>query len=488
MIKFLKNLLPLLLAFSIAFAASGCRSSEKTDDTSSSASFSKGDISDIQSNESTGSNGSNSTDSKSTDSGSKNSQGAEGIVNNNGAKPGNGSWKEILAAMPKKFRGTQIELFHWNPVTELPGGEKLLKDFQKKTGIKIKWTVASYDNYDVELQSRVAANKSPDIVLFQWMNASRMALTQPIENINYDFSGNDWDKSVKSYYSVNGKTYAVNMNGTLLNRPAAIFYNKSLIEKYDFEDPYRLWKNGKWTESKFMEMCREYKKLAKGPAWVVSKFDVWTVLSGLQGEMSYKNGKYGNNLRDTKSVAAWQRCASLFEEGLIDRSWDAVGFENGKYLFMDTSMLYTRTTQPYFASIKSGGTLGIVPYFTVDGQKEYYQPMDEYEAYGIAKGSKNAEAVPYFLRYYLDPANYNSKTFFCSSNALEVYEFCMKQPNRIMHNRYPLGSGNSTSPVKDLRLALEGATSAQVPSILNSYIGIVDSCVADLNKRLGALK
>ena len=237
-----------------------------------------------------------------------------------------------------------------------------------------------------------------------------------------------------------------------------------------------------------MEMCREYKKLAKGPAWVVSKFDVWTVLSGLQGEMSYKNGKYGNNLRDTKSVAAWQRCASLFEEGLIDRSWDAAGFENGKYLFMDTSMLYTRTTQPYFASIKSGGTLGIVPYFTVDGQKEYYQPMDEYEAYGIAKGSKNAEAVPYFLRYYLDPANYNSKTFFCSSNALEVYEFCMKQPNRIMHNRYPLGSGNSTSPVKDLRLALEGATSAQVPSILNSYTGIVDSCVADLNKRLGALK
>ena len=152
-----------------------------------------------------------------------------------------------------------------------------------------------------------------------------MALTQPIENVNYDFSGNDWDKAVKSYYSVNGKTYAVNMNGTLLNRPAAIFYNKSLREKYDFEDPYRLWKNGKWTESKFMEMCREYKKLAKGPAWVVSKFDVWTVLSGLQGEMSYKNGKYGNNLRDTKSVAAWQRCASLFEEGLIDRSWDEAG-------------------------------------------------------------------------------------------------------------------------------------------------------------------
>lgn len=95
MIKFLKNLLPLLLAFSIAFAASGCRSSEKTDDTSSSASFSKGNISDIQSNESTDSKSNNSMDSKSTDSGSKNSQGAESNVNNNGAKPGNGRGRKF---------------------------------------------------------------------------------------------------------------------------------------------------------------------------------------------------------------------------------------------------------------------------------------------------------------------------------------------------------------------------------------------------------
>ena len=113
--------------------------------------------------------------------------------------------------------------------------------------------------------------------------------------------------------------------------------------------------------------------------------------------------------------------------------------------------------------------------------------MSEYEAYGFAKGAKNATGAAYFLRYYLDPASYDSKTFFCSEEAKEVYEYAMKQPNRVMHNRFPLGSGNSTSPVSDVRLALQQATSAQIPTLLNTYMPVVDAAVEDLNNRLNDL-
>lgn len=421
-------------------------------------------------------------------SGSKNT-GSDDVASGGAASSDTGSsgWAEILKGMPSELRGTTIELFHWNPQSELPGGSTVITNFQQQTGIKVNWKVASYDNYDVELQARVAAGKSPDLVLFQWMNSSRVKLCQPISDVNFDFSGSDWDSELMNYYTVKGKTYAVNMNGTYLNRPTAIFYNKNLIEKYDFEDPYTLWKQGQWTETKFMEMCEEFKRTVNGPAWTVSKWDVWTLLLGLQSEISYKDGKYGNNLRDEKAIVAWQRCAELRQSGLIDTSWDMEGFESDKYLFFDTSLMYTRTTQPYFSTLKSAGTLGVVPFFTLDGQTERYQPMSEYEAYGFAKGAKNATGAAYFLRYYLDSATYDSKTFFCSEEAKEVYEYCMAQPNRVMHNRYPLGSGNSESPASEVRKALLAATSAQIPTVLNTYMSALDAVVEDLNERLDEL-
>ncbi len=486
-IRFLALMMAILMMLT-CFA--GCKKGTEATDSEGSESEVMPTASDVTSSDDTVS-GKNSGESK-TESGSKATSGTASGSSGSSAKPVSGKtatgWDAIKASMPKELRGKQIEIFHWNPSSELPGAAKMLSNFKKQTGINVKWTVASYDNYDVELQARITAGKSPDIVLFQWMNASRMNLCQPIANSGYDFTTSEWDTAVANYYSVNGKTYAVNMKDTLLNRPEAIFYNRSNIEKYGFEDPYTLWKNGKWTEDKFMEMCKAFKTKTSKPAWVVSKYDIWTLISGLQGEISYSNGKYSNGLTDKRAVAAWQKCADLYHEGLIDRTWDIDGFCNGTYLFMDSSLMFARSTQPYFAKLKSEGTIGFVPFFTLKGQTAYYQSMNEYEAYGIAKGAKNALAAAYFLRYYLDPETYDEKEFFCTAEALEVYQYCMKQPNRIMHNRCPLGSGNSTSPAAEVQLALEGATAAQVPSILSKYTNKIDSVVADLNNRLKKIK
>lgn len=497
--KFFSRLLCFVLAIGMVLSAAACGSTESTD-----SSLVSTETSSLVSSEEVSSNESEVNNSQASQVSSQqapssqassqnvpNSKPTQTQSQNNNSQSdqvtASGSWQNVLKSLPSNLRGTTIEIFHWNPASELPDGAKVINKFQQQTGIKVNWKVASYDNYDVELQARVAAGKSPDIVLFQWMNSNRVKLCQPVTNVGFDFSNSDWDKELMKYYTVKGKTYAVNMNGTYLNRPAAIFYNKSLIEKYDYEDPYTLWKQGKWTESKFMEMCEDFKRTVNGPAWCVSKYDVWSLLLGLQSEISYKDGKYGNNLRDKKAINAWQRGAELYQSGLIDRTWDSNGFEAGKYLFFDTSLMYTRTTQPYFSTLKSSGTLGVVPFFKIDGQSEQYQLMSEYEAYGFAKGAKNATGAAFFLRYYLDPTSYNEKTFFCTEQAKEVYEYSMKQPNRIMHNRNPLGSGNSTSPISQVRLALQEATPAQVPTILNTYISVVDAAVEDLNKRLNDL-
>ena len=56
---------------------------------------------------------------------------------------------------------------------------------------------------------------------------------------------------------------------------------------------------------------------------------------------------------------------------------------------------------------------------------ENIQHFSEIEAYGICKGAKNGKAAYYFLRYFLDAANYDTNTFFCNKQAYEVYKYEM---------------------------------------------------------------
>ena len=45
---------------------------------------------------------------------------------------------EVLAAMPKKLRGTTITMYNWNPASEYTGAPTVIQDFEKKTGIKVE--------------------------------------------------------------------------------------------------------------------------------------------------------------------------------------------------------------------------------------------------------------------------------------------------------------------------------------------------------------
>ena len=81
-----------------------------------------------------------------------------------------------------------------------------------------------------------------------------------------------------------------------------------------------------------------------------------------------------------------------------------------------------------YSNLKADENLYCVP--VPEGfSDKYYQSYYEYEAYGIPKGAKNATAVYYFLRYYLDANNYDRNMFFCNTQALETYEWCRQQKN-----------------------------------------------------------
>lgn len=393
---------------------------------------------------------------------------------------------------PSSIRGTTIEVFNWNPPSEYTELPSLISAFEKASGCKVKWTIAAYSDYNVELAARVAANNAPDVLRFICANVAELELAQPLSNSGYDFSGDKWDQTLMDYYTVNGKCYATNTANSLICSPYLLAYNKDLVGRYDFEDPYTLWKNDEWTMDKLIEMSKEFYKITGVQGCHIYKYDSYLLHCGYQGIISYKDGRYASNMSDKKCFTLWQKTYKWNNEGVFQhKTWDRVGFINGKYLFMEVMAIHLRTANPYYSELTSTGSIGVVPWpapYSVDS-KTNYTAFGEYEAYGIAKGAKNAKAVPYYLEYVLDSDNLSNKNgYFYSPEALEVYQYAMSNKNRIQHTRYSDGPMDSCLATDGIYHGMRTQSPAQLSTYLSSNKASIDDFVKRLNARLSKFK
>ncbi len=477
--KLIHSTITSLLAVSLLLSAAGCG---KTETSSGSSEIPESSVTDEVSSETTPVVIGGDVTGQQETSGGTTASGSTGGKNNT---------TTTATAYPSELKGTTIEVFNWNPASEYPELSNLIKQFEKDSGVKVKWTIAAYADYNVELAARVAANNAPDVLRFICANVAELELTQPLANSGYDFSGAEWDQQLMKFYTVNGKAYAANRANSLVGSPYLLTYNKNLISQYDFEDPYQLWKKGKWTWETFVDMCQEFYK-ANGkqyPGCLMYKPDSTMLVNGYQGAIGYENGRYNvKNLSDSKCVKLWEECYTLNNNGTFSATtWDRPGFESGKYLFMENMAIHLRTSNPYFAEMKSEGILGVVPYPIIKGNSKVYTGIGEYEAYGIAKGAKNAKAVPYYLNYVLNSDNYNKDKFFFSSQTLEVYEYVMNKTTRVQHTRYTDGQMNSSKVAGEIWKF--GTTT---PQLLNTTISsnksVLENYVKGLNDRLAKLK
>ncbi len=395
------------------------------------------------------------------------------------------SWEGMLASMPKSLRGSKLVVVNWNPVSEYTGASAAIKEFEKQTGISVEWTTVEHGVYTTRLATMVASNNSPDVVRTRTPNPAWLQSFQSIDAAKFDFSGKVWDQTLMKDYTVNGVTYATSLVGTHIGSVDMMFYNKDLISKYDYEDPYALWKSGKWTMNKFVSMCKDFKKDSgedygcTGIYW-----QGWSQLYGIAGPVGYDGSKYYSNLSDSKFLTVTQQIADWYNTDNVLAVGRAEVFDAAQSLFYAGGSVYLRRNNSYFGSLKSAGTLYVVPMPAIDGQSKYYQGKDEYEAYAIARGAKNPEAVPYFLRYYLDPENYDLNAFFCNKQNLEVYEWCMSQKNTIWSTYYE----NTEDTFADKKEGLTGLQGNQVKSFLDSNSYMIDNRVKNFNKLVSQLK
>lgn len=483
-----KSFISLLLALTMVFCIAACN--QKPDDVSVPTEVDD-DFFGIDVENSTG--GESTDNSQSTD----NTQSTNSISSSGGTtstnsvpaanKVGGKSWNEVLSSMPKKLRGTTVKVVNWNPMSEYTGATAAIKEFEKQTGIKVDWQVVEWGVYTTRLATMVGSGKSPDVVRTRTPIPSWMQSFQSLSAAGYDFTDEAWDQTLMKDYTINGVTYATSLKNTHLGSVNMMFYNKDLISKYDYEDPYTLWKNGKWTFSKFLDMARTYKKEAKSVNGCVgAEFEVWTMLYGLQGPVGYKDSKYYNLLGNEKFLTVTQNLADLYNKEQLFCHGRAEAFDASECLFYAGASVYLRRNNSYFGKVKSAGTFYAVPMPSIDGQSTYYQGRDEYEAYAIAKGAKNPTAVPYFLRYFLDGNNYDLNSFFCNKQNLEVYNWCMNQKNTIWSTGFVYAEDNfAYGSEGDGNIC--NMQSGQIKSAFDSFSYMIDNRAKSFNALIAQL-
>lgn len=394
------------------------------------------------------------------------------------------SWKDLLAQMPSSLRGTTIKIYSWNPIKDVTGAEKVISDFEKQTGIKVEWTVGNYENYESEIAALINSGDSPDLIRYNSPAASRMYLTQDIAKATgYDFKGDIWDSRVTESYSVNGKIYGVNLKNTFNQQPTVVTYSMSTINRYKLEDPYTLWKNGEWTYDKFIDMCKEFKEETGRPAWMTSGHMEMLWFNNVN-MINYDGRKYTNNLSDPAVLKSLQASCNNLADGIVCEAMrEHDKLENGTYLFFTTNILAARRTDFHFSTLKADDDLYCVPVPTGIGD-EYVVHWQEFEAYGVPKGAKNAAAVYYFLRYYLNAENYDEDMFFVNNQTLETYKYCMEQSN------YHCTVDDALTKVVDESLGglstfiRTGGTAAQVKNKLDEVSNIFERAVKMGNETL----
>ena len=140
----------------------------------------------------------------------------------------------------------------------------------------------------------------------------------------------------------------------------------------------------------------------------------------------------------------------------------------------------------YFQNLKNSNSLGTVPIPTATGESKVI--FGELEAYGLAKGAKNAKAAPYFLRFFLDSANYDINAFFANAQAKEVYEYLMAQSSKLWDTGIVDHEGFTKIADPGIEKPLLNATSEQVKSVVDQVKPLVENRVKNLNDILAKLQ
>lgn len=325
--------------------------------------------------------------------------------------------------VPSSLKGTTVTFGTWinHTTTE---AKYPMANFEKATGIKVKWVEIPQSGYYDKLVNMVATGTAPDVIV---QNNDSMPffleVCQPLNKISsIDMNDPIWDQGYFNFSKFNGNVYNCNVRNSVWQTGYVLFYNKKVLQENGITTPDDYIKAGTWTWDNMVKMGIEFQNLNKSYQGIGYDTIHAAGAAGV-GYLQLTNGKFTTGIQSATFKNAMSAVYAAKDKGLKSAQNASLIKGTAAGIIVDS---FGMKKTGYFKGVKSN-QLGFAPVPNPTGGQQYYP--SHYRSYAICKGAKNAEAAGYFLRYFLDPYNYNWDDIFLSKDAQKAYlSYCSNVP------------------------------------------------------------
>ncbi len=360
-------------------------------------------------------------------------------------------------------------------------------NFEADTGLKCEVFTVPQSGYPEHIKAKIAIGDAPDVFMTNEGNQSfplTLDFAAPINLVStVDLNDPIWDKSMLESTKLNGNIYGVNTIGTPHTGSNLVFFNKRLFESNGFKTPAEYYAEGKWTWDNMLKCLKDIKSLStSGNAYYGAHLEM-DILAGSVGasftKYNYDTNTFSSGINDPKLLSAFQWYANAKEQGLLDGSINS--FVQGRCGIVVRGTWGLKSTG-YFTDMNPEDVgFTYMPSFE-EGEESLVSSI--YRVYGICEGAHHPDAAGYFIRYLLDPANYDLQNTFLTPEAGQFY---YELTNRTADQKYfNFDAGLATLIGQDQNTAFynaaKSASSAGVKTAIDSVANKVDNAVAMANE------
>ena len=487
------SIISMLLAILMLFSACGSDDTSSNDSTESNESAAQEEQNNDSATDAASSEDSNSQTQSANKTSSK--QNATQQTSNVQTGASKTTWdKDYLSTIPASVKSKEIHILMWRKYDDAE--QKLVNEFQKKTGMKIRTTVTTEQEYTTKLISLVSGGDSPDIVSISTSSFPGVVTKScaPLDPKVYRLDDSAWYKTYMDCFKVNGKYFSVAMNKTpsCEDTNYMIYYLKSVLKQCGISTtPWQLYKQGKWNWATQRDIIT--KVAAKGYTGIsMLNKDAYMYSTG-SSFVKYDGKQYSNDMDNPNVLKAWREFASLNEDVKV-AVWDYKNIAAGRVGLFESISYQGLRASKVFRNEKGQPTIqgGIenLECVPVAGptQSSAYVPVRA-KSWANAKNSKNPEGAAYFLRYFLDVRNTDYENLFHNNQIKEVYNIiCDKNAKKYVTYAEGVVSYTNEKQYSTIVDALGNSSAANMQTTLDKYKNAVNAPIKQANKALSRIR
>jgi multiple sugar transport system substrate-binding protein len=264
-----------------------------------------------------------------------------------------------------------------------------------------------------------------------------------------------------------------------------MYYNATMFKNRGVTTPRQLWEKGNWNWDTFLECAKAmtYKENGVQYHGYVNRgtgyMTYWLQAAGTD-LVTYDGSKFKSNLSDANvlNIIKYYNEFRTKHKVMSDETYGVDNFRQGQAamfsvityaMFKDSDTRFNQMTD----------TIDAVPFPMPKGKEEV--ALVDTALFGILKGAKNPEGAAHFLRYFLDPQNYNLSANFINKNLEKTFNALAKMNKRVSITEGVVNYGAQVDFANVCHnIVLTDA--AQVTSKVKSYATNFDFAVNKANK------